>query len=85
MNAMTTLTSKMQITIPTSMAKKLGLKKGNKLIVSHESNKLVLTPVQHLLQQVAGSLKKYQKPTQKPIDTIIEEAKEKYFRTTETQ
>ena len=74
-----TITSKYQLTLPVAISRKLGLKTGDKLIVSEEDGKVILTPAVQLVQELAGSLVIPSKWKNKSIDEIIESSKKEYF------
>lgn len=80
MSQTATITSKRQITIPSKLFKEIGLKEGEKIIVSEKDGDLVLTPAVKLVKKLAGSIKVPKKWKGKDIDEIIEEAKYEYFR-----
>lgn len=75
-----TITSKMQLTIPVNIAKVTGLKMGEKVHVSSEKGRIVLTPAKLLLAELSGSVKVPARFKNKDIDTIIKEAKTNYFK-----
>lgn len=83
MQQITTITGKMQLTVPMSIVKKFGLKKGQKVIFTEKDGQIVLTPALQLVEELAGSLKGYKKSSAKSFDKIIEEAKKTYFRNKE--
>lgn len=72
-----TVTSKNQITIPSSFSKDLKLKKGQLLIVEKRFNSLVLTPAELFVKKLSGSIKTAKKI--KDMDKIIAQAKKKHF------
>ncbi len=74
-----TITGKMQFTIPISFARKLGLAKGQKVIVSQQGSGLLIQPMQQVLANLAGSLSVPKSWEGKNIDVIISEAKKDYF------
>jgi AbrB family looped-hinge helix DNA binding protein len=80
MNQTATVTSKMQFTIPMLIAKKIGLKSGDKLTVSEENGKIILTPIKQLIKELSGSLPAPVAWKGKNIDIIIQEAKTKHFQ-----
>ncbi|MDQ7031092.1 MAG: AbrB/MazE/SpoVT family DNA-binding domain-containing protein [Desulfonauticus sp.] len=51
-----TVTSEGQIVIPSEVRKKLNIQKGQKLVVSVEENKIILEPVEQLIQKGRGLL-----------------------------
>lgn len=80
MNYVATITSKNQLTIPIGLVKKVGLMVGQKISVSEENGRLILTPMERLVEELAGSLSIPKKWQGKDVDEIIEEAKREYFR-----
>lgn len=80
MNYFATITSKMQLTLPINIARKLRLKNGNKVAVTEQNGKIIITPVQDLINKMAGSLPLPKKWEGKEIDEIIEEAKSEHFK-----
>lgn len=80
MNQSATITSKMQLTIPMVIAKKVGLRSGEKVAVSEEHGRIVLTPIKQLLAELAGSLSTPDKWKGKDIDIIIQDAKASHFQ-----
>lgn len=80
MNQLATITSKKQLTLPAELFRKAGLKIGQKVIVSEENGRLVLTPAEKLIEELAGSVPMPKKWKGKNIDTIIEQAKDEYFK-----
>lgn len=73
------ITSKRQITIPVEIFNYLNLKRGDRLIVDLEEDKIVMQGAQLLLDKIAGSLKPPRKYKNKSIDFIIRQAKREYF------
>ena len=80
MNQTATITSKMQFTIPMFIAKKMGLESGDKLTVSEENGKIILTPIKQLIEELSGSLPVPIAWKGKDINIIIQEAKTKHFQ-----
>lgn len=80
MNQSATITSKMQLTIPMIIARKVGLGSGDKVAVSEEHGRIVLTPIKQLLAELAGSLSIPDKWKGKDIDVIIQDAKASHFQ-----
>ena len=74
-----TITSKRQITIPAALFKEVGLAERQKVLISEEGGKLVITPVANLIEKLAGSLQVPSRWEGKDVDTIIEESKAEYF------
>lgn len=80
MNQLATITSKQQLTIPVGLFRKAGLRIGQKVIVSEENGRLVLTPTEMLVEELAGSIPMLKEWEDKDIDQIIEEARDEYFK-----
>lgn len=75
-----TITSKLQFTIPILIARKVGIKSGEKVQVSEKNGSITITPVKKLLIELAGSLSLPTEWKDKDIDSIIKESKRKYFK-----
>lgn len=68
------ITSQGQISIPAKLRKKFRLDKRGKVIISEESDKLILEPVEDFLS-LKGSLKSNKKPlSNKELDEIVAKA-----------
>lgn len=80
MNQMATITSKKQLTLPSKVFKKAGLRIGQKVLVAEENGRLTITPAEKLVEELAGSVPVPAKWRGKNIDQIIEESKNDYFR-----
>ena len=80
-----TITSKRQLTIPASLFKEVGLAERQKVLISEEEGKLVITPIVNLIDKLAGSLQVPPRWKGKDIDTIIEESKAEYFSKEKTK
>lgn len=74
------ITSKLQFTIPVAIARKAGVKRGDRVAVSEENGRIILTPMKQLIEELAGSLAMPEKWKEKDMDKIIREAKQKYFQ-----
>lgn len=74
-----TITSKNQLTLPVDIVRKIGLKSGQKVMVSEEKGKVIITPGQLLVEELAGLLKMPRKWMGKNMDEIIENAKKENF------
>ncbi len=75
-----TITSKRQISIPVKIFNKLGLVKGDKLIINLQQDKIVMQKAQSLLDEIAGTVKLPAKYKNKSLDEIIKLAKKEYFK-----
>lgn len=80
MSYIATVTSKMQLTVPAVVAKKLRLKPGQKVIVSEHKGQAIIAPVATLIEKLAGSLPMPKKWEGKSIEDIISEAKAEHFK-----
>jgi bifunctional DNA-binding transcriptional regulator/antitoxin component of YhaV-PrlF toxin-antitoxin module len=74
-----TITSKRQLTIPAGIFKAAKLSERQKVLISQEGSRLVITPAADLVEKLAGSLPVPSRWRGKNIDAIIEEAKAEYF------
>ncbi len=79
MNQVATITSKMQLTMPINIAKKLGLKPGQKVFVSEHNGQATVTPIASLIEKLAGSLEIPERWKGNSIDHIIEQARAAHF------
>lgn len=80
MPQMATITSKKQLTIPASLFYAAGLYVGQKVIVTEENGRLMLTPAEKLVEELAGSVPVPAKWRGKKLDRIIDDAKDEYFK-----
>lgn len=80
MNQGATITSKMQFTIPINIARRVGVKSGEKVNVSEENGRIIIAPVKNLLAELAGSLSLPEKWKGRNIDPIIKESKRNHFK-----
>lgn len=74
-----TITSKRQLTIPVSIFDELNLLNVRTMTIERKNNTLVLTPVQHILNSLAGSVTPHDRYKNKSVDEIIEQSKKEYF------
>ena len=51
------ITARGQITIPAELRKRLGIETGTRISWTEENGRLVLTPIERLLDEIEGSLK----------------------------
>lgn len=79
MTEVATITSKRQLTIPSRIFKKIKLSKNQKVLVSEESGKIIITPAMDLIERLAGSLKMPRRWENKNLDQIVEGSKREYF------
>ena len=80
MTQLATITSKKQLTLPSKVFKKAGLRIGQKVIVSEENGHLLITPAEKLVEDLAGSVNVPARLKGKDVDEVIEQAKRKYFQ-----
>lgn len=79
MNQIATITSKRQFTIPVLIYDKIGLKQGQKVIVSLENNIIKIEPAINYVNQLAGSLTIPKQYKNIPLEDIIEKSKLNHF------
>ena len=75
-----TITSKRQLTIPVEIFRRLGFKKGHKVIVSLENKTIKITSASDLVEKLAGSIKVPNEFKGLPVEQIVKRAKTGYFR-----
>lgn len=75
-----TITSKLQFTIPILIARKVGIKSGEKVQVAEDGGRIVITRVKQILSELEGALSMSKKWKGKDMNTIIKEAKREYFQ-----
>ena len=80
MNYTATITSKRQLTIPVDIFIKMGLSKGDKLVINEKNGVLEMSPARLLVERLAGSLRVPKSFQGLSDDEMIEKAKEEYFR-----
>jgi AbrB family looped-hinge helix DNA binding protein len=51
------ISSKGQVVIPAELRKRLGLRKGVRAVCSEENGRIVLTPIERVLDEIQGFLK----------------------------
>jgi len=73
------ITSKGQITIPAKVAKALGLKKGDALLMELNGDKIIMSRQQKILDELAGSIELPKKYQRRSLEFIISDAKQEYF------
>lgn len=79
MTGVVTITSKRQITLPSSLFKKAKLKEGQKLLLKEEKGSINIQPLSSVVESLAGSVKIPKRFKGKDIETIIEIAKKEHF------
>jgi len=80
MTQLATITSKKQLTLPSKVFKKAGLRIGQKVIVSEENGHLLITPAEKLVEDLAGSVSIPHRLRGEAIDRVVEDAKIRYFQ-----
>ena len=81
MTTTSTITSKRQLTIPSSFFSALGWEEGQKVVVTmKDNNSLVISPATKLVDQLAGSVKMPKRFEGLKPDDIIKKAKKEYFQ-----
>lgn len=80
MTYIATITSKNQLTLPSELFRRADLHKGQKVVVSEEDGKIVLTPAEKLVEELGGSVPVPKEWKGKGLDQVIEESQESYFR-----
>ena len=80
MNQVATITSKKQLTIPVAIFNKIGLRIGQKVLISEDNGNLLITPAEKLVEELAGILTMPKKWKNKTLNQVIEDSKKEYFR-----
>jgi len=80
MNQVATITSKKQLTIPVAIFNKIGLRIGQKVLVSEDKGRLLVTPAEKLVEELAGILTMPKKWKNKTLNQVTEDSKMEYFR-----
>lgn len=75
-----TVTSKRQLTIPSKIFKKAGVRIGEKVIVQEVEGGLLIKPAMRLVEELGGSVFVPKNLRGADIDKAVEIAKERYFR-----
>lgn len=75
-----TITSKRQLTIPSKIFKKAGIRIGEKVVVQEIEDGLLIKPAIKLVEELGGSVSVPKKFSGIDIDKAIEIAKERHFR-----
>ena len=75
-----TITSKRQLTIPVKLFKKINLQQGQKIVLTEENGIIKMESAIDMVNRLAGSLKLPRKYQSLSIDSVISQAKEKYWR-----
>lgn len=79
MQQIVSITSKNQVTIPSTIVKLLNISKGDKLLIKTDSQKIIIEKPLKLLNEIAGMVKIPTKYKNKSLSFIIKEAKKEYF------
>ena len=80
MSQMATITSKKQLTLPAALFREAGFRVGQKVIVSEENGRLLLTPAELLVEELAGSVPVPKKWKGKSLKWIKDQAIKEYFK-----
>ena len=75
-----TITSKRQLTIPVKAFREIGLKEGEKVLITPIDGKLLVEPMSFLLDSLAGSVKVPKEFKTADTDIIIRKAKKRYWQ-----
>jgi len=75
-----TITSKRQLTIPVALFRKTKLKQGQKIILTEKNGIIKMESALDMVNRLAGSLKLPKKYQSLPINSVISQAKEKYWQ-----
>lgn len=75
-----TITDKRQLTIPADMYRMLGFEKGQKVILSMETDAIRIESAVDLVDRLAGSIPVPAEYHGKDVDTMIADAKRKYVQ-----
>ncbi len=65
------VTIKGQVTIPASIRRKLGLRRGDKVIFMEEDNKIYLQPMQDKVEAAFGLITPYKSATLEDMDEAV--------------
>ena len=80
MNQVATITSKKQLTIPVAIFNRIGLRIGQKVLISEDNGRLLVTPAEKLVEELAGILAMPKKWKDKTLNQVIEDSKKEYFK-----
>ena len=80
MNQVATITSKKQLTIPSAIFNKASLKIGQKVLVSEDNGRLIITPSEALVEELAGMLTMPRNWKGKALNQIVDDSKKEYFK-----
>ena len=81
MNQTATITHKRQFTIPVRVYNELGLRAGDKVLVTHANGKLLIEPMTRLIDKLAGSVVVPDRFKRlKNANILIKKAKQEYFK-----
>lgn len=79
MPQLATITSKRQLTIPAATFRDLGLRKGQRVLISRENGKLTMEPALNLVEELAGSVRIPPRFKGLSSKKITQQAKKEYF------
>jgi len=79
MQKIATITSKRQFTIPALIFRRLGLKEGQKILVTEEKGRIRLEPAVTLVERLAASVEIPARFKKLSLEEIIKKAKQEHF------
>jgi AbrB family looped-hinge helix DNA binding protein len=79
MTYIATITSKRQITLPAALFSKLDLESGTKVLITEDQGKIIMSPSESAVRELAGIIKVGKRISDKQLEKIIEAAKMKRF------
>jgi len=80
MTYIATITSKRQITIPAALFSKLALESGTKILITEDQGKIVMSPSESAVRELAGIIKFHRRVSDSQLEKIIEKSKEKRYK-----
>lgn len=79
MNGVATITSKRQLTVPAKIFAQVGLRTGQRVILEEKNGRIILTPSEFLVEELAGSVPAPKEWKGRDIDEIVESARNEYY------
>ena len=79
MTYIATITSKRQVTLPAALFSKLDLESGTKVLITEDQGKIIMSPSESAVRELAGIIKVGKRISDKQLEKIIEAAKMKRF------
>lgn len=80
MTYLATITSKRQITLPAALFSKLDLKSGTKVIITEEQGKIIMSPSESAVHELAGIIKVPKKISDNRLKAIIKISRHKRLK-----